>query len=109
MRNYKSEVEGTWTEQTNYSATTEELEAIENAKTEASKKNLFNKIKAKQALPVDEDKLEVLNAIYAQFKPVSEDEKDVYELMTMNIFEENSRYKGILVCRVNGEHKQIRF
>jgi hypothetical protein len=109
MKNYKSEVEGTWVEQTNYFATQEELAAIENAKTEKSKKTLIAKLQEKYTLPVEEAKLEVLNAIYAQFKPVLKDEKDVYQLMTINIFEENGKHKGILTCKVNGEHKQIRF
>jgi hypothetical protein len=36
-------------------------------------------------------------------------EKDTYQLISINLTEKEDKFTGILNCRVNGEHKQIRF
>ena len=54
-------------------------------------------------------KLSELNSFYESKKPELEQE-DTYEFISMDVSEKKQGvYNGILNCRVNDTHKQIRF
>lgn len=57
---------------------------------------------------VDELQAEELNSLYSTIKP-SLEESDTYSFIAMDVTQEGSSFWGILNCRVNGEHIQVRF
>lgn len=66
-------------------------------------------INAEKEGEVDAAKLAELNAFYATVKPELKAE-DIYKLIEIDLTEEAvSKFRGILNCRVNDEHEQIRF
>lgn len=57
---------------------------------------------------VDEAQAGVLNSLYSTIMPPLE-ENDTYSFISMDVTQEESAFWGILNCRVNGEHIQVRF
>jgi hypothetical protein len=57
---------------------------------------------------VAEPKLSELHSIYQSVKPTIE-EGSTYEFIGMNCSQDGVKSWGILNCRINGEHIQIRF
>ena len=56
--------------------------------------------------PVEEKESTKLEELYQSLIPTDPGE---YELIGINISKEGDEYFGILNCRINGEHKQVRF
>jgi hypothetical protein len=109
MKNYKSITEGTWVEILKVELT-EEQKALMVSTNEADKEaklTLAQNIKAQREALVSEDKAEELISFYNTIKPVLKEE-DIYQLISVDLFEATP-FTGILNCRVNGEHIQIRF
>jgi thiamine biosynthesis lipoprotein ApbE len=72
-----------------------------------SKLELQNTIKAQRESAISKKESAIFDALYNKVKPTLND-GDVYQLIAINIHYAEKTF-GILNCRVNGEHKQIRF
>ena len=101
MKTYMSYVEGVWEEKQTPVLTEEQLLIIE-GEDSVEKTELIASLKENLIVNV-EDTTELV-ALYNAHKPVLKEE-DTYSFICMDVFGSN----GILNCRVNGEHKQIRF
>jgi hypothetical protein len=105
MKNLQSTTEGTWVELKQVQLT-EEQKILLQSKEESDKEAiaaLFAEIKALREVEAQEEDVVLAQAKYEEVKPILK-ETDVYQLISFNI----SNNTGILNCRVNGEHKQIR-
>lgn len=100
MKNYISQEEGVWKEKQTPVLTGEQLAIIE-GEDSVEKTELIDSIK-NYSIAV-EDTTELV-ALYNTHKPILE-ERDTYAFIDMSVLGN----KGLLNCRVNGEHKQIRF
>ena len=106
MKNLKSTIEGTWVELKQVEITEEQKNLLKSNRDEdiEAKNELALNIKSLREVNASKKDSTKAQAIYESIKPELKD-KDVYELISININDE----KGILNCRINGEHKQIRF
>jgi len=103
MKQLQSTTEGTWVEINPVSLTAEQIAILE-SEDDNTKAVLAAEIKEqRESIASDEDIL-AGNAKYAEIKPTLK-ETDIYQLISFDIANDS----GILNCRVNGEHKQIRF
>lgn len=97
MKNLNSNQEGIWLEQLELTNT--QIEVLQNGKLEEKQ----SVIDATNVTPSETD-LQLANELYNLSKPSEEG----FELIGCNItLCDNPR--GIINCRINGEHKQIRF
>lgn len=106
MKNLQSTVEGTWVELKQVQLT-EEQKTLLNSNDEANQeaiKALLAEIKSLREVEAQEEDVVLAQAKYEEVKPTLK-ETDVYQLISFNITGNN----GILNCRLNGEHKQVRF
>ena len=106
MKNLQSTVEGTWIELKQVQLT-EEQKTLLQSREESDKEAiiaLMAEIKALREVEAQEEDAVLAQAKYEEVKPILK-ETDVYQLISFDI----SNNTGILNCRVNGEHKQIRF
>ena len=113
MKNYQSTTEGSWIELLKVELTEEQktlLMSTDEADKESkeSKESLREWIKSEREGRVEEAKTNELISFYENIKPELKEE-DNYHLVSMDISEKNDKFTGILNCRVNGQHKQIRF
>jgi len=107
MKQFQSIVEGTWVEIKQVQLT-EEQKTLLMSKEESDKDAqlaLAQEIKSQREGVVDADKSAELVAFYESKKPELKSE-DVFQLIAADVSES---FNGIINCRVNGEHKQIRF
>lgn len=111
MKNYQSTTEGSWIELLKVELT-EEQKALLMSTDEADRdaqKEIREQIKAEREGQVEEAKSTELTSFYQGIKPELKEE-DTYQLISADVSEkEEDAFTGILNCRVNGEHKQIRF
>jgi hypothetical protein len=108
MKNLQSTTENNWVEIKQVVLTQEEKE-LQRSTSETdkeAKKALMERIKAEREVVADEADVVLAQAAYDSIKPVLK-EGDTYQLIAAN-FTINNGVKGILNCRVNGEHKQFR-
>ena len=106
MKNLQSLIEGTWIELKQVQLTVEQKTLIlsqEESDNEA-KAILIEEIKTLREVEAQEEDALIAQAKYHEIKPTLK-QTDVYQLISFDITDN----KGILNCRVNGEHKQIRF
>jgi hypothetical protein len=68
--------------------------------------DLINYINENNKVVLNETELAELVSLYETLKPASE---TGYEFIDMNVTIENEISRGILNCRINNEHIQIRF
>jgi hypothetical protein len=61
-----------------------------------------------QLIPVNQEKQNELIRLHNSVKPVLED-GSIYQLISMDVSEDSGLYWGILNCRVDNDHRQIRF
>lgn len=101
MKNYISREEGVWNEILNPQVTEEQLVVLQGEESDA-KSLLIESIRQASSVVV-EDTTELV-ALYNSVKPTLK-EGDVYTLISINV----TNNRGILNCRVNGIHTQIRF
>jgi hypothetical protein len=107
MKKFKSTLEGNWVELLPVQLTnSEKMVLLKGEKQEV--KVLRDKIKTEKIGDVDSELVESLNIFYNSVKPELK-ENDLYHLISIDLLGEGSSYKGILNCRINGDHKQIRF
>lgn len=106
MKNLQSTTEGTWIELKQVQLTEEQktlLNSNDEANTEAVTA-LLAEIKSLREVVAQEEDSALAQVKYEEVKPTLK-ETDIYQLISFDITDNN----GILNCRVNGEHKQIRF
>lgn len=103
MKYLQSTVEGTWIEIKQVSLTAEQMSILKSGDSNAQT-NLRLQIKEQRESIASEEDVTACNAKYVEIKPTLK-ESDVYELISFDITDDS----GILNCRVNGEHRQIRF
>jgi len=110
MKNFQSTTEGTWIELLPVQLTEEQKTLMMSTKEEdkEAKKSLMGSIKSQREGSVDIEKKGELNSFYNSIKPELK-ENNVYQLIAINVSEKGDKFNGILNCRVNGEHRQIRF
>jgi len=109
MKTYQSTTEGTWVEILKVKLTEEQkaLMVSTNEEDKEARLTLVQSIKAQREAVVPEGKAAELISFYNTIKPVLK-ETDVYQLISADL-SEATPFQGILNCRVNGEHTQIRF
>lgn len=107
MKNYNSTTERTWIERVRVELTEEEKTLLmsTNESEQEARKELMVKIKSDSEKEVSSQKATELTKLYNTVKPKLK-EGDVYQLIAIDVTENNS---GILNCRVNDEHVQVRF
>lgn len=111
MKTYQSTTEGQWIELKGVELTQEQKELLRSRKEEdkEQQQELYLWIKSQKEGEVEEGKVEELISFYNSVKPELKEE-DTYQLISIDLSEkEDGKKVGILNCRVNGEHKQIRF
>jgi len=111
MKNYQSTAEGSWIELLKVKLTKEQKELL--ASTDEAdidtQKELREQIKDEREGQVEEAKATELTTFYQGIKPELKEE-DTYQLISADLSEKQEGvFTGILNCRVNGEHKQVRF
>lgn len=110
MKNLQSTIEGNWIE-TKPVILTEEQRTLMMSQEELdreAKQALMIEIKTQREAIASETDIEIASAKYNSIKPELK-EGDAYELIAMDLVIDELKLFGILNCRVNGEHKQIRF
>jgi hypothetical protein len=112
MKKLQSVTEGMWVELKNVQPTKEEMELL-NSKEEKdieAKRELLDVLKSKREVEASSEDVVIAQVKYDEVKPKLSD-KDVYSLIAFDITiaDNGKKLSGILNCRVNTEHKQIRF
>lgn len=97
MKNLSCQVEGVWKEKVE--ATNAQLETLQNG-TQEEKESVIN---ALIVTPSTSD-ITIANGLYNQHKPTDSN----YSLISCDLTI-GGEVRGIINCRINGEHKQIRF
>jgi len=107
MANYNSTKEGTWIELVRVELTDEQKTLLmsKDPNDKDAQEQLVSKIKSDSRKSVSSEKSSELTNLYNSVKPEL-NEDDVYELISIDVSETDN---GILNCRINGDHKQIRF
>lgn len=110
MKNYQSTIEGLWVEIVPVQLTEAEKALMLSMKPEDAdaKKALIERIKSEREVAVNKTESAKLTSFYDSKKPALK-ETDTYQLIAVNLSGMDGKYKGIINCRVNGEHIQIRF
>ena len=110
MRNFKSEIEGSWKESVVVNFTQLERDII-NGKVEDKaglKPALLEKFHNEREVEPTEQDLSTLVSLYNSKKPTLK-ETDTYRLISASITLSGTVGKGLINCWVNDEHTQIRF
>lgn len=110
MKHYQSTIEGTWVEILPVTLTEEQqaiMSSIDKYPAE-DVKAVMDTINEQKTGAVHEDMAQLLTTFYNTKKPELK-ETDTYQLVAMDVTENNGDLFGILNCRVNGEHVQVRF
>lgn len=110
MKNLQSTIEGAWIEIKPVTLTEKQktlMMSQEDIDMDA-KKVLIAEIKSQREVAPKKVDKDLAISKYNEVKPTLK-ETDTYELITMDIVINETLTSGILNCRVNGEHKQIRF
>ena len=110
MKQVQSTAETIWKEIVKVELTAEEkvLRHSTSEEDKEARKVLMERIKSERELELDEESATVAQAIYEANKPALK-ETDTYQLIAVDIQLEGETGTGIINCRVNGEHVQIRF
>jgi hypothetical protein len=113
MKNYQSTQEGIWHEILDVELTNQQKEILNSFTIDpdsiASRKEIMDMVKELSEGPVSPQKEDELIALYSSKKP-EVPEGQSYQLISMDVSEDDSGgFTGILNCRVNGDHIQVRF
>ena len=107
MKNIQSTIEGIWTE-LNQVVLSKDQKVILEGKDQNAIKELQDTLKSQREVPAQDSDISICQAKYLSIKPILTN-TDVYQLIAINVNLDAENCSGILNCRVNGEHKQIRF
>ena len=111
MKNLQSNIEGTWVELIPFNLTSEQDSLLSSTKQDDSvaKEALIKNIQENSKKPAQESDVVLVMPIYLSNKPELKD-TDVYELISVDtLIISPIEVRGIINCRVNGEHIQVRF
>lgn len=110
MKNLTSNTEGVWLIPIFTQLTAEEHVILQSEKeTDAvAKAALLETIKTNRETPASTEDATEAQTVYEFHKPVLK-ETDTYQLIAVDLRIEGLNKNGIINCRINGEHKQIRF
>ena len=110
MKTIQSTIETIWKEIVKVELTSEEkaLMLSMNKEDEVAKKTLIDRIKSERELELDVETSAIAQSIYEANKPTLKS-TDNYQLIAVDMQLEGEVGKGIINCRVNEEHRQIRF
>jgi hypothetical protein len=110
MKNIQSTTEETWIELVPVELTEAEQTLLISTKEEdkVAKEELIAEIKTKKEKALSTEEVEIATSIYNSFKP-SLEETDEYQLISVDMTLLGPVGKGLINCRVNGVHQQIRF
>jgi len=97
-----------WKQQNHVALTQEQREILKTSETQAAK-DLRAQLNENQYTALSTELSAVAQAKYNELKPELK-ETDVYQLIAVNIIltAEGTIQSGIINCRVNSDHKQIR-
>jgi transcription initiation factor TFIIIB Brf1 subunit/transcription initiation factor TFIIB len=107
MKTYQSTTEGTWIELKGVQLTKEQRDLLR-SRNEADKDaqaELSQLIKSQREGEVESSKVAELTSFYNTIKPADSN----FQLISIDLSEKEDKFVGILNCRINGEHKQVRF
>lgn len=110
MKKLQSILEGTWVEVMPITLTQEQLELISSTaeSDREAQEALQSAIQAQSEVSASSEDASFAEAVYSANKPVLED-GDTYQFISVDMTLDTGVTRGIINCRVNGEHKQIRF
>ena len=110
MKVIQSTLETIWKEIVKIELTSEEQTLIfsTNEENEVAKKALIDRVKSERELELDVETSAIAQAIYEANKPTLKS-TDTYQLIAVNMQLEGEVGTGIINCRVNEEHMQVRF
>ena len=110
MKVIQSTLETIWKEIVKIELTSEEQTLIfsTNEENEVAKKALIDRVKSERELELDVETSTIAQAIYESKKPTLKS-TDTYQLIAVDMQLEGEFGTGIINCRVNEEHVQIRF
>jgi hypothetical protein len=110
MKQIQSILEGTWIELLPVTLTQEQRTLLGSTNSEDAevKAVLIADIKAQREGVLATEDVTIAQAAYLANKPALA-EGDTYQLIAVDMTLDNGVTRGILNCRVNGEHKQVRF
>lgn len=110
MKTIQSTIETIWKEIVKVELTSEEktLMLSMNEEDKVAKKTLIDRIKSERELELDVETSAIAQSIYEANKPTLKS-TDTYQLIAVDMQLEGEVAKGIINCRVNEEHRQIRF
>ena len=113
MKEFQSTVENIWYEIIPVELTEQQISVLQSTETTSEiiqeKQEIHEMIKALREQPVSETYKVQLDQLYAAHKPQLK-ENDTYQLISIDASEfDNNEFHGILNCRVNGDHIQVRF
>ena len=109
MENFQSTEEKQWVKVNNIEITETEKTLLmsTNEDDKNAKNELLETIKSIRFTNLTATESEEFVDLYETIKPTLKD-TDVYQLISCDILK-TDKLSGILNCRINGEHKQIRF
>lgn len=110
MKILTSNTEGVWLSPTFTQLTAEEHVILQSEKeTDAvAKAALLETIKTNRETPASTEDAAEGQIVYEFHKPILK-ETDIYQLIAVDLRIDGLNKNGIINCRINGEHKQIRF
>jgi hypothetical protein len=97
----------TWKQINNITVTKEQSDILKDAESEAASA-LRAELNANRYTVLSTEESVIAKAKYDELKPVIK-ETDQYQLIAVNMMLDGDATSGIINCRVNGDHKQIRF
>ena len=109
-RDIMSDEEGVWFILNKIELTKEEMDLIKNQDSDNEhKKELLERIKLNKKTPAIQEDSDLAQSIYLENKPELK-EGDKYRLLSASItLRDNKLVGGLINCRINGNHNQIRF
>lgn len=110
MKRFNSTTEGVWIGIKPVRPTEEDTAILNsiNEEDKEAREALRDELKAKREFEVEPETFDKLVEFYNSVKPELKEE-DVYQLISIDLTSEKKTFSGLLNCRVNGEHRQIRF
>jgi len=110
MKHIQSTLEGSWIELLPVSLTEEQETLIRSthAADKEAQAQLILSINSQREAELSSEEIEIAQNQYLLNKPELK-EGDVYQLIAVDITLNEMMVSGIINCRINGEHKQIRF
>jgi len=110
MKNLKSTIEGVWVENKKVALTQSQKQLLETTDDDnfTERENLKEWVKSQKLIEVSEEINEAAQSIYLQHKPTIK-EGDSYQLISVSMRYMNGKGSGLINCRVNDKHIQVRF